>query len=50
MSGLWTQVVILTGWKIYQLKKNVYFFAVYKISSGAERLTQIRKITFEKHS
>ena len=26
------------------------FFAVYKISSGAERLTQIRKITFEKHS
>ena len=41
--------MVLTGWKICQLQKK-FFLSMYKMSSGAKRLTQIREITVGKYS
>ena len=50
MGDRWfTQVMVLTGWKICQLQKK-FFLSMYKMSSGAKRLTQIREITVGKYS
>ena len=45
MGDRWfTQLVILTGWKIYQFKKD-YFFTVYKMVECFEKYTDGKVFT-----